>query len=156
MPPPFIEGALPLEIVIAEMATLVPGAMWNTRLLVLPFTARLSAPGPDSVIFLSTSSSPLVRAIVPVMAKVTSSPSFAMASASRSDPGPVSFVFVTVMISAKAGIGTVHSNASVLTIILILDKTLGVIEFLSHRFNGDHMSLAPAIRFHAHSAIHGL
>ena len=58
-----------------EMVTVRPEAMWNTRLWLLPFTARFSVPGPEIVTFLATSSSPLVNPIVPVTAKPITSPS---------------------------------------------------------------------------------
>ncbi|PYL25158.1 MAG: hypothetical protein DMF44_03075 [Verrucomicrobia bacterium] len=83
-----------------EMVTVWPEAMWKTRLWLLPLTARFSAPGPETVMLLSTSSSPLVSPIVPVTANSIVSPSFASVSAWRSEPGPLSFVFVTVMMFA--------------------------------------------------------
>jgi hypothetical protein len=49
------------------------------------------------LMFLFTSSSPLVSPMVPVTANVIVSPSFASASACRNEPGPLSFVFVTGM-----------------------------------------------------------
>ena len=51
---------------------------------------------------LLTKSSPDVSPMVPVTAKVIVSPSLAIASALRSEPGPLSLVFVTVMIVALA------------------------------------------------------
>src|SRR5437660_11211935 len=51
---------------------------------------------------LFTSSSPLVRVIVPVTANVIVSPSFAMVSALRSEPGPLSLVLVTTMVVGVA------------------------------------------------------
>src|SRR5438132_2769263 len=51
---------------------------------------------------LFTSSSPLARVIVPVTANVIVSPSFAMASALRSEPGPLSLVLVTMMVVGVA------------------------------------------------------
>ena len=59
------------------MVTVCPEAMWNTRLWLLPFTARFSAPGPEIVMLLATNNSPLVNPIVPVTAKPIVSPSFA-------------------------------------------------------------------------------
>src|SRR5438093_11938952 len=65
-------------------------------------TARRFAPGPLMVIFLLITSSALVRLIAPVTAKLIVSLSCASASAWRSEPGPLSFVLVTVMVSARA------------------------------------------------------
>src|SRR6059036_1857149 len=65
-------------------------------------TARRFAPGPLMVIFLLITSSPLVRPMMPVTAKVIVSQSFASASACRNELGPLSFVLVTVMVSARA------------------------------------------------------
>src|SRR3954467_15198074 len=79
-----------------EMVTVRPEVMWNTRLWLLPLTARLSEPGPEIVMLLITSSSPLVNPIVPVTAKPTTSPSSASSSAWRNEPGPLSFVLVTM------------------------------------------------------------
>src|SRR5437762_1905667 len=65
-------------------------------------TARRFAPGPLMVMFLLITSSPLVRPMMPVTAKVIVSPSFASASACRNEPGPPSLVLVTVMMFASA------------------------------------------------------
>src|SRR5205807_940751 len=59
-------------------------------------------PGPEMMTLLFTSSSPLARGIVPVTANVIVSPSFAMASALRSEPGPLSLVLVTMMVVGVA------------------------------------------------------
>src|SRR5256886_15644248 len=72
---------------------------------------------------LSTSSSPLVRIIVPLTAKVIVSPSLAITSALRSDPGPPSFVFVTTMVSARSAI-IAAKNGSTKLANLILDVIL--------------------------------
>src|SRR6266545_1010201 len=103
-----------------EMATVLPGPTWNTRLLAFPSTARLPAPGPEMVMFLSTSSSPLVNTIVPDTAKVIVSPSFAVASAWRNEPAPLSLVFVTVMVAACAVIITAQISARAIAANLIL------------------------------------
>ena len=76
------------------------------------------------VMLLFTRSSPLVRPIVSVTAKVIVSPSFASASAWRSEPGPLSFVFVTVMTSARAGIVMKHSSTRTIAKALTLDRIL--------------------------------
>ena len=68
-------------------------------------------PGPETVTLLSTNNSPLVSPIIPVTAKVIVSPSFASASAWRSDPGPPSLVLVTVMVVACAEIRVAQSSA---------------------------------------------
>jgi predicted membrane protein len=49
--------------------------------------------------------------MVPVTAKVIVSPSFAMASAWRNEPGPLSFVLVTVMVAARTCIAIAQSSA---------------------------------------------
>jgi hypothetical protein len=82
------------------MVTVTPEFITKTPVLALPSTARLSAPGPEIVILLSTMSSPVVNVIAPVTLNVISSPSFASASASRNEPVPLSFVFVTTMFVA--------------------------------------------------------
>src|SRR5262245_2811401 len=88
-----------------EMVTVSPEVMWNSRLLALPFTVRFSAPGPEIVTFLATNNSPLVNPIVPVTAKPIMSPSFASASGWRSEPGPLSFVLVTIIVGVGEGVG---------------------------------------------------
>jgi hypothetical protein len=100
--------ALPFVMVNPEMVTVLPEAMWNKRLMALPFTARLAAPGPEMVMLSFTMSSPVVNTIVPVTAKVIVSASFAMARAWRNEPGPLSFVFVTVigvLVAVAVGVG---------------------------------------------------
>src|SRR5437899_6175969 len=81
MPPPGPLNA-PLVMVSPEMVTVLPGLMWNTRPLALPFTARTFAPGPLMVTLLPTTNCPLVSVIVPVTetSELTVSPSFASAS----------------------------------------------------------------------------
>jgi hypothetical protein len=44
-------------------------------------------------------------------AKVIVSPSFATLSAARNEPGPLSLVFVTVMVIARAGIAIAQNSA---------------------------------------------
>src|SRR6266571_1036669 len=112
MPPPESLGALPFMIVRLEIVTVLAEAMWNTRLMALPFTARLAAPGPEMVMLLFTTSSPLVNPMVPVTAKLIVSPSFTMASALRSEPGPLSLMLVTVMVSLRAVSATAQNNAT--------------------------------------------
>src|SRR5262249_39637912 len=62
------------------------------------------APGPEMVMLSFTSNSPLVSVIVPLKAasKLIESPSFASASAWRNEPALLSFVFITVIVAAKA------------------------------------------------------
>src|SRR5438132_1532494 len=76
-PPPLPVASNPLVTVKPEMVTVEP-KFSNTRNVALPLTARLGAPGPEMVILWLTVSSPVVRVIVPVTAKVIVSPSFAM------------------------------------------------------------------------------
>ena len=64
------------------------------------------------VTFLSTNNSPPVRLIVPATAKLMVSPSFALASACRNEPGPLSFVLVTVIVVACAWITTAQQHAN--------------------------------------------
>src|SRR5438046_4677793 len=74
-------------------------------------TARRFAPGPLMVMFLLITSSPLVRLIAPVTANVIVSPSLAVARAWRNEPGPLSFVFVTVVVSAEADTAAAQRSA---------------------------------------------
>src|SRR5262245_53964818 len=100
MPPPLPVPALPPAIVRPEMDTVRPDSTLRTREVWLPLTVSRSAPGP--LIFRSsvTSSSPLVRAIVPVSPgwkMMMSAPAWALAwaRAARSEPGPPSARVVT-------------------------------------------------------------
>ena len=78
----------------------------------LPSTARTSAPGPLIVTFVRTSNSPLVSVMAPeIPVALMVSPLFAIASACRNDPGPLSSVLVTVMIVASAGMVAAHNSA---------------------------------------------
>jgi len=65
-------------------------------------TDNFSAPGPLIVTVLVTNSSPLLVDGAGNVASLMVSPSFASATACRSEPGPLSFVFVTVMVFACA------------------------------------------------------
>lgn len=67
------------------------------------------------VTLLSTRNSPLVRMIAPEMPVASIvSPSFAMASACRNEPAPLSFVLVTGIMAAR--VGTVaHKSAMQIT-----------------------------------------
>src|SRR5439155_16726439 len=72
-------------------------------------------PGPLIVMFLSIASSALVRLMVcPLSAgsKLIVSPSFASASAWRSEPEPLSFMLMTVMVAAYAAIAIGQSSAT--------------------------------------------
>jgi hypothetical protein len=75
----------------------------KTKLL-LSSTVRESAPGPAIARFLSINNSLLVREIVLGVnsANVIVSPEAALAMASRNEPGPLSTLFVTVSVAAKA------------------------------------------------------
>src|SRR5712671_7216468 len=68
-------------------------------------------PGPLMVMLLSITSSPLVKLIVPVTAKPMVAPSFASMSAWRREPGPLSFVLVTVMMFARADTAAAQRSA---------------------------------------------
>src|SRR5437660_1166094 len=118
MPPPLPPDELPLMVLSLTVAIVVP-----CRPLPMPppapLTARLGAPGPEMVILWLTVSSPVVRVIVPVTAKVIVSPSFAMLSACRNDPGPLSLVFVTVMVMAYAGPAAMISSAAAMAADLV-------------------------------------
>src|SRR3954468_14707335 len=113
MPAPSSAAVFPFVIVKPLIVTLLFEAIRNTRLAALPLMARLGAPGPDIVTFLFTMSWAVVKVIVPVTEKLIVSPSLAIPSASRNDPGPLSLVLVTVMISADtdAGTATMHNSA---------------------------------------------
>ena len=89
-------------MVTLEMVTAFDGAIWNTRPTWLPSTARLPSPGPKMVRLFVKESSPLVSVIVAgvVTEKVIVSPLAARAMAARSEPGPLSAVFETVMVAA--------------------------------------------------------
>src|SRR6266481_2388240 len=98
-PPPAKPGAWPLVMVRLAMVTVLEGAMWNTRLAALPFTARLAEPGPRIVTLLVTSNSPLVSRMVPVTPDALMvSPLAALARAARSVPAPLSAVLLTVIV----------------------------------------------------------
>src|SRR6266496_5869938 len=76
-----------------------------------PLVKPLVMVRPEMVMLLSTNSSPLVSPMVPVTAKVIVSPSFAMASAWRNEPGPLSLVLVTVMVAPCARSATAKNSA---------------------------------------------
>ena len=90
----------------------------------LRLTVSTFGPGPEMVMLLLMKSSSLVNPIVPVTAKIIVSPSFASASAWRNEPGPLSLVLVTVMVSAFAGIATAQSNATAVATDLIVERIL--------------------------------
>ena len=54
-------------------------------------------------IILSTSNSPLVRPIVPVIENMIVYPSPASAKAWRNEPGPLSLVLVTMIVKGRGG-----------------------------------------------------
>src|SRR6266508_419796 len=117
MPPPLAPA---LVMVRPEMVTFLPEPKWNTRLVALPSTARLPAPGPSMVMFLSTSSSPLVNTMVPDTAKVMVSPSLMSMSAWRNEPAPLSLVLVTVMVAAFARNATAQNRAIAIAAVITL------------------------------------
>src|SRR6266446_5088950 len=115
MPPPTAPAALPLAIVRLAITTLEACRTWNTRLAWLPLTASMLAPGPRIVTPFVMSNSPLVNTIVPVTLgqKVIASPSLALATAARKEPGPLSNVFCTRLVhtaSAQAWYATARHN----------------------------------------------
>ena len=124
MAPPPLPSATPLVIVNPEMVT-IPAKFSNTRETALPLTARVAAPGPLMVTLWVTCSSPLVNRMVPEtpVASIVS-PSLAMLSAWRSEPGPLSFVLVTKMVVAYAGIAVMKSSAVAMTAGLIASVNL--------------------------------
>src|SRR5215468_6439065 len=100
IPPPLPAPALPPAIVRPEMDTVAPASTWKTRERLPPLTVSLSAPGP--LIFRPSvmSSSPPVRAMVPVSPSpktMVSGPAWALAwaTAARSEPAPASARVVT-------------------------------------------------------------
>lgn len=87
--------------VTPEISTLPP-VILKMRLALLPLMRRLVLPGPAIVRFLSTTSSPPARVIVPTTPNAIVSPGAAVAMASRSEPGPLSPVLVTLRVAASA------------------------------------------------------
>src|SRR6187551_2769124 len=86
----------------ATSATLnvLPGRRWNILEFIFPEIIRLFIPNPAIVRFLSTVISPLVSVITWFTnedAKVTIEPAGAHETTSLRDPGPLSFVFVTML-----------------------------------------------------------
>jgi hypothetical protein len=79
--------------------------MLKTRLELFPLTARLFGPGPTRSRLLSMSISPAWFVIVPLIAKVMESPSFAPAMAARSEPDPLSASVVTEIKAPELFIG---------------------------------------------------
>src|SRR5438105_6347479 len=96
MPPP--PSATPFWMVRPEMAT-VPLTMLNTRDEWLPLIAKLEAPGPLIVRSLLITSSPEASVIVAGSGRLKSivPPGATLAIASRSEPIPLLFVFVTAI-----------------------------------------------------------
>src|SRR6476646_1570768 len=106
--PPLIPTAPSLMVRPEMVAAPTEKTDWNW----MPTIERWSAPGPEIVTFLATTSAPLVRVIVPRTAKVMRSPSCATASAWRNEPGPLSFVFVTVIVAACDDIIVIDSSSN--------------------------------------------
>src|SRR5262245_33765087 len=98
IPPPLLlksVPALPPAIVRPEMDTASPASTLKTRERLLPLTVSLAAPGPVIARSPVMSSSPPVRAIVPVSPEskaMVSAPGWALAraTAARSEPAPLS------------------------------------------------------------------
>ena len=74
----------------------------KTRLNRLPLTERLVAPGPMMLRLVWMTSSLLVSAIVPLLAKTLVSLGSALAIAWRKEPGPLSASVVTTFVVASA------------------------------------------------------
>ena len=78
-------------------------------------------------------SSPLVSVIVWPLSAGSNwimSPSLAAAIAPRSEPGPLSFMLVTVIVVACAGIATAQTNArQIVSMLLLFTPRLGETEF---------------------------
>jgi hypothetical protein len=69
-----------------------------------------------------TSNSPLVSVMTPEMPVASIvSPSFATASACRNEPEPLSFVLVTLIVAARAGIATALNSITAITAHLAVD-----------------------------------
>ena len=99
--PPSEELFLPLVRARSEIET-VPRPKLNKKVVAFPLMTKALAPGPLMLMALDsgTLSGPLVRIIVPVTLNWIVSPSCAIASALRNEPGPVSLVLVTVIVAA--------------------------------------------------------
>src|SRR6266516_1348605 len=96
MPPPLF--ACPFAIVRLEIATVLPAATLNTRLLLFPFIVRPLVVGPLMVRLLSINSSPPVRTIGLVtrdISKVILAPTQLSMIAWRKLPDPLSSLLVT-------------------------------------------------------------
>src|SRR5260370_24477313 len=103
MPPPPAPEAAPLLIVRPRRVTgfATVEATSNTREALLPLTVSWPAPGPAMVRFFLMSSSPLVSVMVwksRLGAKTMVSPLWAAAMSARSEPAPLSRLFVTVSV----------------------------------------------------------
>ena len=59
MPQPFSKPAEPFVRVKPEIETVFPDAIWNTRLVTLPYKMSVAARGREMVTLLATSNSPL-------------------------------------------------------------------------------------------------
>src|SRR5258708_4161291 len=102
IPPPLVL-VLPFSMVTPDMVTL-PAVIEKTCTALFPLIARLEAPGPLIVRF-ELIVSVLASVIVAGEArlKLMVSPGAAVVIAFRSDPAPLSLLFVTVMVAPKAG-----------------------------------------------------
>src|SRR5437762_1634041 len=77
-----------------------------------PSTAKFAGPDPMMLMFRKTESSPLVSKMVPVIEDASIvSPSLALARAERSEPAPLSFVLLTVMVAALAIVAAAQISA---------------------------------------------
>ena len=99
-PPPFpvVEPSVmvrPLKLAVT------PPSTWNTRLAPPPLTVSLLAPSPSIVTFTPIVSGPEFSVIVSplrLLAKLIVSPLEAVVMAARSEPGPLSWLFMTVTV----------------------------------------------------------
>src|SRR5882724_6485706 len=118
MPPPQPNsGASPLLIVRLCIVTERPGMRLKMRkagAFCARETARRFGPKPLMVMLLLMTSSALVTEMVCPLSegsKSIVSPSCESTSACRNDPGPLSFVLVTVMVVAQADVPTAQTSS---------------------------------------------
>src|SRR5204863_9977882 len=115
-----------------EIVTVSPDiGIRNTRLPMFPSTASTSAPAPLIVTLVSTSNSPLVRLMTPdIPVASIVSPSFAIASAWRNEPRPLSLVLLTMIVVARAEIvraqARVKQIAADVTLLTLLHRRIAL------------------------------
>src|SRR5262249_55522473 len=153
MPPPVVP-AWPFLIVKPEIVTVrSEETIRKTRLVIPPSIASTSAPVPLIVTLVFTSNSPLVSIMTPEMPVASIvSPSFAIASASRKEPGPSSLVLVTVIVVARAEIvraqAQIKQTSTALNLLTLLLRTiLGKLQ----PSDGNVIVTSTNHRFHRHA-----